>query len=303
MFLEKNVIAKDELERSTLLSKMVTAGDGRIVVRDAQGRLRFRAEFYNGDRCRAALATVRASGSCPGLDDVEIERILGIYENVFHHRAFTGRSGTMFAYEGLGSIYWHMVGKLLLSVQERFYAAVERGDGSDIVKQLADHYYRIRNGIGGFNKSPDVYGAFPLDPYSHTPPHGGARQPGMTGQVKEETITRQGELGVLVRKGRIAFRPRLLRKSEFLREEAVFATFNVRAEPIEIVLDPGTLGFTYCQVPVIYHLADPPRTVLTLIDDSTVVVTSDSLNRDSSAAIFRRTGAVARIDAWVMPGQ
>jgi hypothetical protein len=125
----------------------------------------------------------------------------------------------------------------------------------------------------------------------------------MTGQVKEETITRQGELGVRVRKGRISFRPSLLRKSEFLREPAVFSTFNVRAEPIEIALEPGTLAFTYCGVPIIYHLADEPRVVLTLLDDTTEVVPSDALSRDTSAAIFQRTGAIARIDAWVKPGQ
>jgi hypothetical protein len=302
-FLEKNVVPPSELERSTVLSKMLASGDERVVVRDAQGRLRFRAEFCNGDHCRAALALVRASGSHPELDDLEIERILEIYENVFNHRAFTGRSGTMFAYEGLGSIYWHMVGKLLLAVQERFFAAVDRGDGEDVTKRLAEHYYRIRKGIGGFNKSPDVYGAFPLDPYSHTPRHSGARQPGMTGQVKEETITRQGELGVLVREGRVSFRPLLLRRSEFLREQAVFATFNIRSEPIEIGLEPGSLAFTYCQVPVIYHLGDQPRIVLTLLDDSTLAVASDTLSRDSSAALFQRTGAIACIDAWVDPGQ
>jgi hypothetical protein len=195
-----------------------------------------------------------------------------------------------------------MVGKLLLATQERFYAAVERGDAEN-AKRIASHYYRIRKGTGGFNKSPDVYGAFPLDPYSHTPRHGGARQPGMTGQVKEEVITRQGELGVRVREGRISFRPRLLRKSEFLWERATFATFNVRGEPIEIALEPGTLAFTHCQVPVIYHLADEPRVVLTFRDDTTQALESDSLSRDASAAIFQRTGAIQRVDAWVAPGQ
>jgi hypothetical protein len=302
-FLEKNIVSEEQMGRSPLLAKMLAAGDERIVLRDAQGRARFRAEFYNGERCGDALAALRAGGSYPELDDAETARILGIYEDVFNHRAFTGRSGTMFAYEGLGSIYWHMVGKLLLAVQERFYAAVDRGDDEATVKRLAEHYYRIRKGIGGFNKNPDVYGAFPLDPYSHTPRHGGARQPGMTGQVKEETITRQGELGVRVRKGRISFRPALLRKSEFLREKAVFSTFNVRGEPIEIALEPGTLAFTYCQVPVIYHLADEPRVVLTLQGDTTQIAPPDALGRDTSAAIFQRTGAVARIDAWVKAGQ
>ena len=47
--------------------------------------------------------------------------ILDIYENVFNHKVYTGRSGNMFAYEGIGSVYWHMVSKLLLAVQEIFF--------------------------------------------------------------------------------------------------------------------------------------------------------------------------------------
>jgi hypothetical protein len=80
---------------------------------------------------------------------------------------------------------------------------------------LAAAYYDIRAGLG-FNKTPDVYGAFPTDPYSHTPWGNGARQPGMTGQVKEEILTRWGELGVAVQDGRLHFSPTLLRDDEFL---------------------------------------------------------------------------------------
>ena len=35
-----------------------------------------------------------------------------LYEEVFDHQSFTGRSGTFYKYEGLGCIYWHMVSKL-----------------------------------------------------------------------------------------------------------------------------------------------------------------------------------------------
>ncbi|MDH4053451.1 MAG: hypothetical protein OEU93_17935, partial [Rubrivivax sp.] len=49
---------------------------------------------------------------------------------------------------------------------------------------------------------------------SHTPGEGGARQPGMTGQVKEEILTRWGELGLRVRDGRVRFDPVLLDESE-----------------------------------------------------------------------------------------
>ena len=129
---------------------------------------------------------------------------LNAYEAVFHHAAFTGRSGTMYAFEGLGCIYWHMVAKLLLAVQEN----VQRADREDrpvaLQRELAGMYYRIRAGIG-YEKSVAEYGAFPTDPYSHTPPDGGARQPGMTGQVKEEILTRRGELGVRIRGGEVRF--------------------------------------------------------------------------------------------------
>ena len=33
------------------------------------------------------------------------ERLRSLFDEVFEHRAFTGRSGTMFGFEGLGCIY------------------------------------------------------------------------------------------------------------------------------------------------------------------------------------------------------
>ena len=125
------------------------------------------------------------------------------FETVFDHRSFTGRSGTFYGYEGLGSIYWHMVSKLLLSVQENIIAANEHEANAGVIGQLVEHYYEIRAGIG-VNKSPKLYGAFPTDAYSHTPKYAGAQQPGMTGQVKEDIINRWAELGVSVKEGRLA---------------------------------------------------------------------------------------------------
>ncbi len=74
---------------------------------------------------------------------------------------------------------------------------------------LAAIYHDIRDGLG-FRKDPALQGAFPTDPYSHTPGHLGAQQPGMTGQVKEQVLTRFGELGVEVSDGCVRFAPRLL---------------------------------------------------------------------------------------------
>lgn len=72
-----------------------------------------------------------------------------------------------------------------------------------LLGELKNHYFDIRAGLG-FMKQPDVFGAFPLDPYSHTPAFDAAKQPGMTGQVKEEILTRWGELGVYIHEGQSA---------------------------------------------------------------------------------------------------
>ncbi len=129
------------------------------------------------------------------------------YERVLQHQQFTGRSGTMFGYEGLGCIYWHMVAKLLLAVQEQVFAAADAQHPA--LPALQAHYRRVRDGLG-YRQSAAAYGAFPADPYSHTPGEGGAQQPGMTGQVKEELLTRWGELGLRVQSGLVHFQPVLL---------------------------------------------------------------------------------------------
>ena len=148
---------------------------------------------------------------------VESDRqiILDIYEHLFNHREFTRRSGTFYAYEGLGSIYWHMVSKLILAIQESYHSALESGASQEELDALAEQYYEAWAGLG-IHKSPEIYGAFSTDPYSHTPSHRGAQQPGMTGQVKEDIISRYGELGVYIKDGVVKFNPSLLQADEFL---------------------------------------------------------------------------------------
>ncbi len=163
------------------------------MVKDVNGIFHFHGDFRNAGLLKQALKSCRKATRT--LVEKERELILEIYEKVFDHQSFTGRSGTFYGYEGLGSIYWHMVSKLLLAVCETYFRAVERGQYPEVLGKLAAHYYEIRAGIG-LNKAPEVYGAFPTDPYSHTPRNRGAQQPGMTGQVKEDIIARWGELGI-----------------------------------------------------------------------------------------------------------
>jgi hypothetical protein len=234
----------------------------------------------------------------PGLDEQEKKLICGMFEEIFNHKAFTGRSGTFFAYEGLGSIYWHMVSKLQLAVQECCLKAISENGNSGIADRLVTHYYEINEGIG-VHKPPSLYGAFPTDPYSHTPAGKGARQPGMTGQVKEDILCRYGELGVLVKKGRLCFDPVLIRKCEFLEKPSVFEYFDVCSTPRQIDLGNGTLAFTYCQLPVVYTLSDKNGLNIILGDHSEIIPEGMSLDEKWSESIFNRSGEVVRIEAQI----
>ena len=52
---------------------------------------------------------------------------------MFDHKSFTGRSGTFFGYEGLGSIYWHMVSKLLVAAQENCLLAINTNESEELI--------------------------------------------------------------------------------------------------------------------------------------------------------------------------
>jgi hypothetical protein len=292
-FLARNVLP-DEAARIPLLAKLVEDGDPTLVEKDRDGRLHFAGDLRNEGDVQAALARLSGAGYAE-LAGEDREAVLALYEKIFDHRSFTGRSGTFFGYEGLGSIYWHMVSKLLLAVQENYFAAVDGGHAAEAAR-LKAIYYDVRSGIG-FNKPPDVYGAFPMDPYSHTPAGAGARQPGMTGQVKEEVITRLGELGVRMRDGNLVFQPSLLRAEEFLDRPAEFEYVDAGGRFETLRLAQGTLGFSLCQVPVIYHLSGDPRLQIAFADGRTESGDRPELGGDLCRDIYARTGRIKRIDA------
>ncbi len=293
-FLERNRIADEQAEEIPLLGKMLARSDLRIVQRDCTGCLRFNADFTNAGDVEAML--VKINGDYGDIDATTRQAVLDLYETVFDHKAFTGRSGTMFGFEGLGSIYWHMVAKLLLAVQENFFAALDNDVDSAIRQRLGALYYRVRHGIG-FNKTPAEYGAFPTDPYSHTPMHAGAQQPGMTGQVKEEILTRFGELGIRVRDGAISIQPALLRTREFLSDERSYRYLDVDNDWRDLELPASSLAFTWCQVPVVYVLDGTAGSELVVaLDDGTELSFANlALPADISAELFRRSGRIRKI--------
>jgi hypothetical protein len=290
-FLGKNCIAPDDIANIPLLQRMLDAGDQRIVLQDADGNYRFNADFVNVGDLHAQLDSLAEEYG----EDLEPARtpLHELFERTFNHQAFTGRSGTMFGFEGLGCIYWHMVSKLLLAVEENYFTALDAGADGQVCKRLGELYYQVRDGIG-FNKTPAEYGAFPTDPYSHTPKHGGARQPGMTGQVKEEVLSRFGELGIRVIDGVATIQPALLRAREFTAEQQEFCYLDVEGNWQHMTIPAGGLAFTWCQVPVVYTIDDTAQPALTITGEDGAERTQDqlTLSAEDSGALFERTGRI-----------
>ncbi len=289
----KNNIPTEKVEKSTLLVQLIKDGNTQIIQKDVLGNYHFNGNFNNAGSLKTALSNL-PQGNYQSLVEKDSKLVLEAFESVFNHKAFTGRSGTFFGYEGLGSIYWHMVSKLLLSVQETCLLAVENKESEVVIGKLLDHYYEINAGIG-VDKSPKLYGAFPTDPYSHTPAGKGAQQPGMTGQVKEDVLSRFGELGVFVEGGKLKFNPRLLRRTEFLKEAKIFKYTNIKKENIQLELSKDSLCFTYCQVPIIYQLSENEGVQLVFSNAETLDFMSLSLDSVSSKMIFERTGEISQI--------
>ncbi len=187
----------------------------------------------------------------------------------------------MHGYEGIGSVYWHMVAKLLLAVQEMYWVAVERGEPDTTVTHLAAAYRRIRAGLG-YRKTPTEYGAVPTDCYSHTPAHAGAQQPGMTGQVKEEVLARFGELGFHVAHGRLLLAPGLLAPDEVLAPDSRHAS-----------------ELTTCGVPMTIETGPDDLIIVECADGSVETIDGAELTSERSHDVFMRTGAISRI-RWIV---
>jgi len=296
-FLEKNNIPDKDVLGSKFLTSLVEEGNKQIIVKDCHGGYHFNGLFNNINSLVDEIKKLPEKYT----DLVKKERdyVYDLFEKVFDHKSFTGRSGTFYGYEGLGSIYWHMVSKLQLAVYEVTSKAIKSKDDKKTIGKLFDHYFEINEGVG-VNKSPDLYGAFPTDPYSHTPFGRGAQQPGMTGQVKEDIISRFGELGLRVFDGKISFDPSILRKDEFNLTESVFKYVDYNSKIKLMNLNKNTLAFSICQVPVIYHLSKSEEIEITFVNGDSKRISGNEIDEINSKKIFERNNEIEKIDVFVV---
>lgn len=295
-FEQKNQLPKHRVEESQLLIKLATDKQASILSQDETGNYHFNGAFRNAAVLDVALDNLEAD-TYGALVAQEKGSVLEIYEEMFDHQSFTGRSGTFYGYEGLGSIYWHMVSKLLLATQECYFKGVAEKANAETVGLLKAHYYEIKAGIGLY-KSPKLYGAFPTDAYSHTPGNAGVKQPGLTGQVKEDFLSRFGELGVAVKNGEITFLPSLLNADEVLTEAQVFSYYDSAGEKKELMLNRDQLGFTLCQTPIIYTIGEAEKLRVVFADGSIKEFADRAIDNETSNKIFTRSGEVQRIELF-----
>ncbi|MFA6401253.1 MAG: hypothetical protein WCX31_06460 [Salinivirgaceae bacterium] len=297
-FTQKNNLPVEAVKKSVLLTKMAEQKDTSIIHQDIHGNYHFNGTFRNAQGLLDALDKLDKNRY---QSEVEIEKAqLGkLFEDLFDHHSFTGRSGTFYGFEGLGSIYWHMVSKLLLAVQESYYRGMAEGADARILGRLKDHYYEIKAGIGLY-KSPKLYGAFPTDAYSHTPGHAGAQQPGMTGQVKEDFLSRFGELGVIVADGVISFNASLLNHHEILTADAVFEYLSPDGNIHQLNLKSGQLAFTFCGVPFVYTIGSKSSVSVIVSNGEVIESDGNKLDELSSHKIFSRNGEIKQVTVGVV---
>ncbi|MBN1599276.1 MAG: hypothetical protein JW894_13360 [Bacteroidales bacterium] len=278
-FLEKNVISEEDVKKSTLLLQLLIIGNKSVIDKDIKGKYHFNGNFNNANFLKDELINLRKKEVVNFSDD-QMQEVLDIYEKIFDHQSFTGRSGTFYKYEGLGCIYWHMVSKLLLAVGENVEKAAAENATTGTLNGLRKYYNEIKEGIG-IHKSPADYGAFPTDPYSHTPSMAGVQQPGMTGQVKEDLISRFYELGIVISDGKINIKPVLLKRAEFVDSSEYY--------------DVPHVYFTFCKVPFIYKLDGSTGIDVIYRDGTADNIDSVTLTKEISHSIFDRDGKIEKV--------
>ncbi len=288
-FLDRNTLAETPAWPS--LDGLLADPDRPVVRQDGRGAIHFAADLANAGVLAERLDALVDTGRHPTLA-ADREAILDAYEETFQHRSFTGRSGSFFAYEGLGSIYWHMVSKLALAVREALETA-KSSQPPDVVDALASAYANIRSGLG-FAKDARTFGAFPTDPYSHTPAHAGARQPGMTGQVKEDILCRRLELGVQVKGGEILVDRTAVSESEWSTAAQEVELVGMDGATFTVHVPEGCLLFTICQVP--FLVGRQQSGVEVWWSDSSVEQTDGpGIGPAASASILGRDGNVRMV--------
>jgi len=120
----------------------------------------------------------------------------------------------------------------------------------------------------------------------------------MTGLVKEDFISRMRELGIQIQNGKIKFQFSLLNPGELLNQSGEFEYFDIKGEKQSIALQKGQLGFTFCQVPVLYSVSNEDKICVTFSDGKKIFIIGHVINIELSTNIFQRSGDIVQIEVF-----
>lgn len=277
-FLNRNNLTKEDIDSIPLLKYLSEKSCKDLLISDYKGNYHFNGEINNSNTLKLRLEKALKDNIDFTVND--INEVIEFYDNMFDHQSFTGRSGTFYKYEGLGCIYWHMVSKLLLAVGENILIAEREKSDKLLIDKLKTHFVNIKKGIGS-HKSPEEYGAFPTDPYSHTPSMAGVQQPGMTGQVKEDLLSRLIELGVTINEGKICFKPDMLNINDFI---------------VDTVDNSKFISFSFCGTNIKYKTASENHIVIEMNDGSKLKLETNEIDSETCEKIFLRNSNVKVIN-------
>ncbi len=86
-FLSKNIIDESDASSSALIQTWVAQGNTTIVEKDIYGKYHFNGNFKNAGDLKKALENI-GDTSYSDLIQHETQKLLDIFEKVFHHKYF-----------------------------------------------------------------------------------------------------------------------------------------------------------------------------------------------------------------------
>jgi len=102
-------------------------------------------------------------------------------------------------------------------------------------------------------------------------------------------------LGIAVKEGKLGFNIQLLKEEAFLKTSEVFRYIDVHKEAKKISLKPNSLCFTYCQIPIVFQLADKEGIEVHQRSASVVKFDSLQLDKETSNNLFERNGKIEQL--------
>ena len=93
----------------------------------------------------------------------------------------------------------------------------------------------------------------------------------------------------------------MLRKEEFLQLSKRFNYVSVSGDSKSIELPKNSLGFTYCQVPIIYQLAEVDTIEVEYANGKNKSFEGLSLDSSVSKSVFTRNSEIEYIKVYIHP--